>query len=185
MSPSGIFRSASETLVGVCKRCANIITPESKASVPAVIDAGKCPRKVVKLNYTCVIENFDFFLLDRSIDSPVFSAKTNDGIQWFLKLYPNGNTKANGDYVSVFLYLAPGSKEAVVAKFDINIIGAGKDKVGKPLSSKLELIKCLPGVGWGYEKLIKREDLLKYRRHYLSGDKLILRCEIHYALSGV
>lgn len=136
--------------------------------------------KVIKFNHIWIIDNFDFHLTKRVVRSPKFSAEANDGIEWYLKLYPDGETKQDKGYVSVFLYLRKKSPSGVLANYRIRILSTVQVPLGElPCCKPLTFT---PGSSSGHGKFIKQQDLLADQQKYLPNHELILRCEVWYAL---
>lgn len=150
------------------------------ASVPTGASFSTTTKRVIKFNHIWTIENFHFFLYDRFVDSPPFTSEANDGIQWWLKLYPNGENEESKGYVSVFLSCS--SEDEVLVICRIVILNADRESVGEMTTRKPS--RFVPGTSKGFRKFIKQEDLLKEKNRYLPDDRLTLRCEVWYTVDG-
>lgn len=155
----------------------------TSAYVPAGASSSTTGKNVVKFIHIWTIEDFNFFLQDRIVQSSTFSAKTNDGIEWYLKMHHNGFNAECENYVSVFLCLLLGSRAAVSA--DVRILILNADGAAGHESLWYEPKRLKPGFGRGFPKFVKREDLLKDRHRFLRDNKLTLRCEVRYTADGV
>lgn len=139
-------------------------------------------KKLIKLKHKWTIENFHFYLLDTSVTSPVFNAGVDDGIQWYLKLYPNGNNESNKGYVSAFLHLCSTSPKSVLSNGRILIITA--DQLSPSEMAARKPVRIKPGCGKGYMKFIKVGLLLEDRLRFLPNNGLTLFCEVWYTVDG-
>ena len=109
--------------------------------------------------------NFDFSmhgfeLLEKKtgeyIQSPTFKMENNSEIQWYLKVYPSGDSEENKDYMGVFLHLKseiPNLK--VKADFYLGVQQRFNDYV----SNKSSHIFTESKAEFGFAKMIKIEDL--------------------------
>lgn len=106
-------------------------------------------------------------------------------------MYPNGRIEESNDYIAIFLYLTDSKNEEMEAKYQITIRKPNGDEfVLKPSKNLLfiklkkfqvsaEWRKYKPDTnGWGCDKMIKREDLLKAENGYLDGGQLTIVCSV-------
>lgn len=145
--------------------------------------SSRTAKRVIHLNHLWTIENFNFFLHDRVVKSPTFSAAVNDGIQWYLRLYPSGEGEDSEGYVSAFLRLRSGPGRRVLLTFRMLILGFDGTPVGGA-SSSYTPYRMTPGKGRGFQRLIKQESLLNDHIRYLPGNKLTLHCDVWYAVDN-
>jgi len=81
----------------------------------------------------------------------------NYGITWRLKVYPNGNGQAKGNYLSVFLEMVKGYSSS--AKYDYkiemeNTVNA-LNNVSREYTSEFEVGEC-----WGYNRFYRTEAII-------------------------
>ena len=82
---------------------------------------------------------------------------SNCGITWRLKVYPNGNGQAKGNYLSVFLEMKKGYPS--VAKYDYKIemenTLSSANNVSREYTSEFEVGEC-----WGYNRFYRTESIM-------------------------
>lgn len=90
---------------------------------------------------------------------------TRSGLSWRLKVYPNGNGIAKGNYISVFLEMLKGLPEAQTQKYEYRVEMINhrnpSAQVVREFASDFEVGEC-----WGYNRFY-RIDLLE-REGYLN-----------------
>ena len=83
---------------------------------------------------------------------------TKSGLTWRLKVYPNGNGVAKGNYISVFLEMLKGLPEGMTQKYDYRVEmlnhRSPSFQVVREFASEFEVGEC-----WGYNRFY-RIDLL-------------------------
>ena len=84
---------------------------------------------------------------------------TKSGLTWRLKVYPNGNGVAKGNYISVFLEMLKGLPEGMTQKYDYRVEmlnhRSPSFQVVREFASEFEVGEC-----WGYNRFY-RIDLLQ------------------------
>lgn len=150
--------------------------------VPAGAIGSKIAGTVITLNYTWTIGNFNFFLLEEVVESPMFSSETYDGTRWSLKLYPKGKDGAREDQISVSLNLHPCSKKEALANFKILLLGANGEQVEQGACYEPHAFK--PGTDGGFVAYIDRKLVFKNRDTYLPNYNLTIQCEMSYTVDG-
>lgn len=101
----------------------------------------------------------------------VYSSVLNgNGLSWRLKVYPNGNGVAKGNYLSVFLELLKGFGESAKYDYRVEMINHldSNQCVVREFASEFETGEC-----WGYNRFY-RIDLLK-QEGYIGDDTLIIK----------
>jgi tripartite motif-containing protein 37 len=92
-----------------------------------------------------------------------------NGLTWRLKVYPNGNGIAKGNYISIFLEMLKGLCEPSKYEYRVEMLNS-KDSTAQAIvrefSSDFEVGEC-----WGYNRFY-RIDLLE-REGFLSDDDCI------------
>lgn len=92
---------------------------------------------------------------------------TRSGLSWRLKVYPNGNGIAKGNYISVFLEMLKGLPEAQTQKYEYRVEMINhrnpSAQVVREFASDFEVGEC-----WGYNRFY-RIDLLE-REGYLNQE---------------
>jgi len=92
-----------------------------------------------------------------------------NGLTWRLKVYPNGNGVAKGNYISIFLEMLKGLSEPSKYEYRVemlNIKDPAAQAIVREFSSDFEVGEC-----WGYNRFY-RIDLLE-REGFLSDDDSI------------
>ena len=87
-----------------------------------------------------------------------------NGLTWRLKVYPNGNGIAKGNYISIFLEMLKGLSEPSKYEYRVEMINhrdPNRIQVVREFSSDFEVGEC-----WGYNRFY-RIDLLE-REGFLS-----------------
>eukprot|EP00794_Sanderia_malayensis_P014324 gene14324-15813_t len=109
---------------------------------------------------------------------PVYSDPLNvNGLNWRLKVYPDGNGVVRGNYLSVFLELTAGLPETSKYEYRVEMIHQScldsSKNIVREFASDFEVGEC-----WGYNRFF-RLDLLG-SEGYLSiqNDTLILRFQV-------
>ncbi|KAI3965565.1 hypothetical protein MKX01_010522 [Papaver californicum] len=108
-------------------------------------------------------------------------AFTVGGYEWCICFYPDGQTSANKDFVSLFVVLlSPGTD--VRALFELKLLdqsGKGKHKVDSHFDSPLETgpftLKSKGSI-WGFPQYLKRSVL--ENSNYLKDDCLVIQCTV-------
>lgn len=92
---------------------------------------------------------------------------TKSGLSWRLKVYPNGNGIAKGNYISVFLEMLKGLPESTTQKYEYRVEMINhrnpSAQVVREFASDFEVGEC-----WGYNRFY-RIDLLD-REGYLNQE---------------
>ena len=99
-----------------------------------------------------------------------------NGLTWRLKVYPNGNGIAKGNYISIFLEMLKGLSEASKYEYRVEMINYREPQrlcVVREFSSDFEVGEC-----WGYNRfyridLLEREGFLSPPSDQHSPDDLI------------
>ena len=91
-----------------------------------------------------------------------------NGLTWRLKVYPNGNGIAKGNYISIFLEMLKGLSETSKYEYRVEMISHREQhqQIVREFSSDFEVGEC-----WGYNRFY-RIDLLE-REGFLSDDDSI------------
>lgn len=91
-----------------------------------------------------------------------------NGLTWRLKVYPNGNGIAKGNYISVFIEMLKGLSEQSKYEYRVEMKNYNDPlvEVVREFSSDFEVGEC-----WGYNRFY-RIDLLD-REGYLSNEDAI------------
>lgn len=93
--------------------------------------------------------------------------ETKSGLTWRLKVYPNGNGIAKGNYISVFLEMLKGLPESQTQKYEYRVEMINhrnpSSQVIREFASEFEVGEC-----WGYNRFY-RIDLLD-REGYLNHE---------------
>jgi tripartite motif-containing protein 37 len=139
-------------------------TTSSKLSLPSSVVQMDFPSELVP-NYesaTFVIRDFTRI---RHTHEVVYSEPLIfNGLTWRLKVYPNGNGIAKGNYISIFLEMLKGLTEPSKYEYRVEMINFREPSrlcVVREFSSDFEVGEC-----WGYNRFY-RIDLLD-REGFLS-----------------
>lgn len=142
---------------------------------------------MIELNYEWVIEE-PFFLPQKngeSFNSPVFFAKTNDKIQWRLKIYPQGvNEEAKG-YLSLYLQrvvIGEDDQELVNVKTKW-LVTQNKEIFSK--SNELQTLGISPlSSSFGWDKVVETDKRVYFDQQLSTDfiDKLKIVCQLVYAI---
>ena len=163
---------------------------------PWIISADVAPRKiktpeipispahcitssvVMKAEFQWTIENFGTKCRSKEVGeflkSAHFKTPGDEEVEWFLKVFPNGETEEG--FVSIFVYSHP---------TPLKLAGCSKVKVRQFLideSNQMEVYKTIDssynfldhGVGWGYEKIPQD--------NFLSVQNLRCICSLEYEI---
>jgi speckle-type POZ protein len=131
-----------------------------------------------KLNsiFTFTIENF-IDLEESGIQSSEFSIGDT---KWFVKVFPR-KIEDNIEYISVFLYLTESQRYVNEVQYKLSIIN-NKNLLIHTSDVGLQKYK-VGGVGWGYNKYIRRDrltqDLMPNRRLKLRFDINLFDCDLY------
>lgn len=92
-----------------------------------------------------------------------------NGLTWRLKVYPNGNGIAKGNYISIFIEMLKGLTEPTKYEYRVEMVNHKDPKaiIVREFSSDFEVGEC-----WGYNRFY-RIDLLD-REGYLSDDDSVI-----------
>ncbi|XP_038054769.1 E3 ubiquitin-protein ligase TRIM37-like isoform X2 [Patiria miniata] len=107
---------------------------------------------------------------------PVYSPPlTTSGLNWRLKVYPDGNGVVRGNYLSVFLELSAGLPETSKYEYRVEMIHQAthdnSKNIVREFASDFEVGEC-----WGYNRFF-RLDLLA-TEGYLKDNTLILQFQV-------
>lgn len=82
---------------------------------------------------------------------------TSFGITWRLKVYPNGNGQAKGNYLSVFLEMVKGYNSSAKYDYKIEMINHVNpdNSVSREYTSEFEVGEC-----WGYNRFYRTESII-------------------------
>jgi len=82
---------------------------------------------------------------------------SNYGITWRLKVYPNGNGQAKGNYLSVFLEMVKGYPSPARYDYKIEMENTinSKNKISREYTSEFEV-----GEWWGYNRFYRTESIM-------------------------
>ncbi|GAB6030286.1 hypothetical protein CHUAL_005961 [Chamberlinius hualienensis] len=124
---------------------------------------------------TFVMNNFSS--LQQKAD-PVYSPPlVVNGLQWRLKVYPDGNGVVRGNYLSVFLELSAGLPEISKYEYRVEMIHQGcRDSmrnIVREFASDFEVAEC-----WGYNRFFKLDLLASEGFLNTETDTLILRFQV-------
>lgn len=160
--------SKSDALAAYIRNISNQISSQNCAVEPVSINF-KSEILPDYLKGDFIIENFSMVKEEKEI---VYSDPlTSVGVTWRLKVYPNGNGQARGNYLSVFLEMTRGY--SAKAKYDYKIEMENcvdhDLNVSREYTSEFEVGEC-----WGYnrffnsnsiqeENFIDREDRLRLK----------------------
>lgn len=159
-----------------------MLNQTSNALVPVASSSSKTQKNAIEISHIWTIENFSFYLKDRVIASPPFCAGINDGVRWCLQLYPTGQgtDPDSKNWISFYLNLHT-CDSGVLVKYRISILNGDHDPIQRMFIH--EPVKLVQGAGWGMIKLIRRD--LLYTDYHLPRDKIIVFCELTYAIDVV
>ncbi|CAM0876830.1 unnamed protein product [Alopecurus aequalis] len=98
------------------------------------------------------------------------------GHSWAVRFYPNGNSKAYANFISLFLCLNSADAEDVKAKFTISVLDKNGDLV--PSFSGTVPLRNFTSrePAWGYHDFFKKAELEK--SEHLIDDCLTIRCDV-------
>ena len=136
----------------------NVVSCEFQSEVVPPYESGIFVLK----NYTA----------EQSITEVVYSDVLNsNGLMWRLKVYPNGNGVAKGNYLSVFLELLKGYGESAKYDYRVEMVNHLDPTlcVIREFASDFETGEC-----WGYNRFF-RIDLLKEEGYLSNDDTLIMK----------
>lgn len=90
---------------------------------------------------------------------------TSNGLTWRLKVYPNGNGNAKGQFLSVFLEMMKGYKEPSKYDYKIDMIHPTDESevVSREYQSDFEIGEC-----WGYNRFFRTDNILS--GGFISGE---------------
>uniref|UniRef100_A0A0N5BS27 Speckle-type POZ protein-like (inferred by orthology to a human protein) n=1 Tax=Strongyloides papillosus TaxID=174720 RepID=A0A0N5BS27_STREA len=131
---------------------------------------------VTKFNYAFPIQQFSFNRRNtgEGIKSGTFVTGWKDTSEWYLNIYPNGQTEESKDYVSVSLVLLKPDKAEAKYRFSILCDKEKKKNVSDSHMSK-EFIK---NEGLGFPKFVKKDFLMDKSNGLLNDGKLTIICEL-------
>lgn len=106
---------------------------------------------------------------------PVFSDPLHsNGLQWRLKVYPNGNGAVRNEYLSVFLELTVGYPETCKYEYRVQMIHQTSNKIiQREFVSDFEVGEC-----WGYNRFFRLDLLASEGYLNLLKDSLELRFQV-------
>lgn len=106
---------------------------------------------------------------------PVYSNELNvNGLQWRLKVYPNGNGAVRGEYLSVFLELTHGYPETSKYEYRVQMIHQNSSKIiQREFVSDFEVGEC-----WGYNRFFRLDLLASEGYLNIQRDMLELRFQV-------
>jgi len=105
-----------------------------------------------------ILKDFSFLVKSTEIiySEPIFA----NGIQWRLKVYPNGAGTAKDSYVSVFLEMTQGESLPSKYEYKIELLNQiendGSNSLSKDFTSEFQAGQC-----WGFHKFIRIDTLEK------------------------
>ncbi|OEL15429.1 BTB/POZ and MATH domain-containing protein 4 [Dichanthelium oligosanthes] len=104
---------------------------------------------------------------------------TVGGRSWHLSYYPNGQSPASADFISIYLGLELDQSciDPVTARDKFSLL----DRAGKPVPSHCQTMELLAhystdGFGFGFPQFIKRADLES--SEHLKDDCFTIRCDL-------
>ncbi|XP_055855337.1 uncharacterized protein LOC129917252 isoform X2 [Episyrphus balteatus] len=98
----------------------------------------------------------------------------SNGLQWRLKVYPNGNGAVRAEYLSVFLELAAGFPETSKYEYRVQMIHQSSSKIiQREFVSDFEVGEC-----WGYNRFFRLDLLASEGYLNLAKDTLELRFQV-------
>lgn len=96
------------------------------------------------------------------------------GLQWRLKVYPNGNGAVRAEYLSVFLELTAGFPETSKYEYRVQMIHQSSSKIiQREFVSDFEVGEC-----WGYNRFFRLDLLASEGYLNLAKDTLELRFQV-------
>lgn len=106
---------------------------------------------------------------------PVYSNELDvNGLQWRLKVYPNGNGAVRGEYLSVFLELTHGYPETSKYEYRVQMIHQNSCKIiQREFVSDFEVGEC-----WGYNRFFRLDLLASEGYLNVQRDSLELRFQV-------
>ncbi|XP_065203508.1 speckle-type POZ protein B-like [Planococcus citri] len=135
--------------------------------------------------YIWTITDFDFHeAKGKPISSPPFPSVKNNQINWYLGLYPNGETDAK-DSVGLYIYLNKFSNfeksKKIFAKITFFILNSENKEEGKRYLEVKEFSHPdLDPTGWGLNDFIKKDAKFKSKLQ-LNNGTLTISCEVKFS----
>jgi tripartite motif-containing protein 37 len=110
----------------------------------------------------------DFSRIKHSHEVVYSDPLISNGLTWRLKVYPNGNGIAKGNYISIFIEMMKGLSEPSKYEYRVEMLNYRdpKSTVLREFQSDFEVGEC-----WGYNRFYRIESL--EREGFLSDDNVI------------
>ncbi len=119
------------------------------------------------------IENFSS--LTKNYDSKIFNVSDDEKTKWYIRIYPNGDTEGNKNFIGLFLVLNESSSDLTV-RYKIEIISSDSERTIS--RSGIYTYKQSEYAAHGFNRIIARDGVLNQRYGFLINNKLTIRCEI-------
>ena len=134
---------------------------------------GKIKDYEKQITYTWTIDDFcdvrKKYASGQAVFSPVFY--TDIRCKWQLKLWPQGSTEDDKEFISLYVYYL--SKSTVKALITFSVID-NKTEISKKVTDPRHLFE--EGKTWGYSKYLNSNDICTRLR--VGDNKLIIKCKV-------
>ncbi|CAN6318446.1 unnamed protein product [Urochloa humidicola] len=101
------------------------------------------------------------------------------GHNWSIKYYPNGNTSAAADHISLFLHLCDPGDATVTVKLVFSFVDEVEKQAPSCVAATTPCRFDAYNNGWGCAKFIKTEDLERSGAgHLKDDDSFTVRCDM-------
>jgi len=126
------------------------------------------PSELVPNYDSSVFQIHDYSRLRQTHEVVYSQPLITNGLTWRLKVYPNGNGIAKGNYISVFLEMLKGLSEPSKYEYRVEMVNkrSPQNCIIREFASDFEVGEC-----WGYNRFF-RIDLLD-KDGYLDEDDTI------------
>ena len=108
------------------------------------------------------------------LTSPLYHAKGDEDVKWWIQIYPNGEAGGDEGYMSAFLCLeeAPANRSTLTTKYSFTLTDELGRKVSERVAPGPDFI-CQSDYSWGWAKFAKHCDIL-------NKNMFCLVCKLEY-----